>query len=176
MENQENLRRRYGEPMNEKQNPSVGDNLRSIPGFHSPEDVERAEKEALALIGKSALQQVYEHPLVVGLVSILSCFGAAVYAGASAQVQEMYQKNMSCFFQKLSDGTIPLTPKLVESHDFLHAYFSTFSAAMRGCRPEKIRLFARLLRKSAEECRKSLLSVAEFKAVGTVRLGDGFLW
>jgi len=136
--------------MNEKPNPSVDDSPNAIPDSRSPENVERAEKDALALIEKSALQQLYEHPLVVGLTSILPGVGPAVYAGASAQVQEMYQKSVRSFFQQLSDGTTPLTPKLVESQDFLHAYFSTFSAAMRSSRSEKIRLFARLLRKYAE--------------------------
>lgn len=52
------------------------------------------------------------------------------------------------FFDELAKGTVSLTQEIIESEDFLHAYFSTAKAALNTRRREKIRYFARLLTSS----------------------------
>lgn len=136
--------------MTSKQNSISDKDKGTLLNIHSSRDIEEAEKEALTLIEKSALQRAYEHPLIVGLANFLPGVGPAIHTGTVAQAQAMYERNVRCFFNQLSNGTTPLTPKLIENQDFLHAYFSTFSAAVRSRQEEKIRLFARLLRQYAE--------------------------
>jgi hypothetical protein len=62
-----------------------------------------------------------------------------------AHVARMRQNRTRIFYDELAHGAHKLTEELIQTDDFLHAYFSVLRASINTKREEKIRLFARLL-------------------------------
>jgi hypothetical protein len=56
------------------------------------------------------------------------------------------ESRLRAFFDALATGELELTPSLMESDEFLHAYFSTLSAVQRALSADKVRTYARLLK------------------------------
>jgi hypothetical protein len=84
--------------------------------------------------------------------------GAIADAILSERVQKIYEKRQRIFYDELARGKKQLTPGLIQSESFLHAYFATERAALNSHREEKIRMFARLLKAAA---RSGVLSSIE---------------
>lgn len=83
-------------------------------------------------------------PLIRGLIQLLPG-GSAIETTILATVARIEAERLRTFFDELSAGRVRLTPDVVESEDFLHAYFATTSAARRTRRRAKVRYLARLL-------------------------------
>ena len=91
----------------------------------------------------------YENPWIKALIQIvISGPGSVIDTALTARIKEINSKRARIFFDQLNSGEIELTEELIKSEDFLHAFFSTFSAAQRTRREEKIQLFGNLLRNS----------------------------
>lgn len=86
------------------------------------------------------------HPNLRALMQLIP-FGAgsAIDTALSGKVQQMREARLHTLFQELRDGERELTDDLVQSEDFLQAFFATTSAALRTKRTDKIRWFGRLL-------------------------------
>ena len=65
------------------------------------------------------------------------------------------------FFEELDEGDVQLTDEVIQSHDFLHAFFATTKAALNTRRKEKIEMFARIL--SSFAAKSSEVSIDEYE-------------
>jgi hypothetical protein len=101
------------------------------------------------------------NPIVKGFVQMMIPGGAVIDEVISSRLQRVQEERMRVFFDELADGTIELTPELVESDDFLHCYFATAKAASNTRRSEKIRLLGRLLKSAMSP--NSLASTDEYE-------------
>lgn len=103
---------------------------------------------AKTVVGELALR--YDKmPLTKALFSLLPLPGlGAVDVLVQARLDEYRHERALEFFDELAAGEMVLTTDLIQSEDFLHAYFCTAKAAMNERRREKIRLFAKLLTSS----------------------------
>lgn len=101
------------------------------------------------------LANAYQHPGIKALIALITglpggTFIGAIDAGLQATIERMRDERLRVFFDELSNGRIELTTDLIQNEDFLHRYFTTVNAALRSRRHEKVRLFARLLKSSAD--------------------------
>ncbi len=71
--------------------------------------------------------------------------GSAYEVMLSHKISEMRKQRFRIFMDELSKGEKELSPELIDSEDFLHAFFSTANASLNSRREEKIRLFGKLL-------------------------------
>jgi hypothetical protein len=98
-----------------------------------------------------AAQQLAEwyadRPWLRALVQLASVVPgpAAIDVFLAETVDKIRQQRARTFFDELGRGENVLTPELIGSEDFLHAYFATANAALGTRRRTKIRWFARLL-------------------------------
>ena len=69
----------------------------------------------------------------------------------SGTLDAINDDRLRTFYTELAAGEHELTPGLIDSEDFLHAYFATVQAAARTKHRDKIRAFARLLRAAVRE-------------------------
>ena len=68
------------------------------------------------------------------------------------QTHQKSQYERSCvFIDELARGNLISDEELLKSEDFLHCYITTVQAALKTCRREKIRMFARLLKSSLDD-------------------------
>lgn len=97
------------------------------------------------------LLEIYEeNPIVQALIQLAVApvpygIASALEAALSAKIEEIRSNRLRTFFDELANGEVPLTEELVQSEDFLHAYFSTLKASVNERNSHKIRLFAKLL-------------------------------
>ena len=117
----------------------------------------------------SALQKIsniYEsNPLIRAIVQVAISpvphgIGSAIDTYLTSKVENMREERLRHFFSKLADGSHVLTEELIQSEDFLHAYFSTLKAALNSRRKVKINLFAQLL---LTACREQHLSSEKYE-------------
>jgi hypothetical protein len=108
----------------------------------------------------SALQKIaniYEsNPLMRAIVQVAISpvpygIGSAIDTALTSKIENMREERLRNFFSELADGSHDLTEELIQSEEFLHAYFSTLKAAVNTRRKEKIKLFARLLLTASKE-------------------------
>lgn len=108
----------------------------------------------------NALQKIadlYEsNPLIRAIVQVAIApvpygIGSAIDTALTSKIENMREERLRVFFNELANGSQALTEELIQSEDFLHAYFSTLKAAVNTRRKEKIKLFARLLLTAAKE-------------------------
>ena len=83
------------------------------------------------------------HPVIRALLQLLPWWGPTdtLLQHRAAEVQSL---KLHAFFDELAQGEKELTDDVVRSHQFLHCYFSTLSAALHSRRKEKVEMFARL--------------------------------
>lgn len=81
-----------------------------------------------------------------GTVPFVSAFDDAL----RARIDNIQRERLNAFFEELAFGEIELTEEVVQSEDFLHAYFSTVKAVVNTRRQEKIKLFAHLFENYAK--------------------------
>ena len=86
------------------------------------------------------------NPLLRALVELVPVAGGAVDTAITTQYQRIHEERTRAFFDELAAGRIEVSPELLASEDFLHAFFASYRAATRARQREKTRLFARLLR------------------------------
>jgi hypothetical protein len=91
------------------------------------------------------------HRLMEKLPTVVLQYIPIAGPALSASLDAIYADRLRTFYTELADGEHELTPGLIDSEDFLHAYFATVQAAARTKHRDKIRAFARLLRAAARE-------------------------
>lgn len=82
---------------------------------------------------------------VRALVQLIPSVGGAIDMLVMDNLERIKAERAKTFFDELAKGDVLLTPELIQSEDFLHAYFTTARAAFNTKRREKICWFARLL-------------------------------
>ncbi len=100
--------------------------------------------------------------------ALMQIAGAVTFGGSSAldtaialKVENMRAARLRTFFEELDkDGTV-LTNEVIQTEDFLHAFFATTKAALNTKRKEKIEMFARLLKSFADS--KNNLNIDEYE-------------
>lgn len=99
------------------------------------------------------LIEKYESNLVIrGLIQLLPFgIGGTIDMVLNKTSEKIQKERASVFFEELSAGDIIVDESLLESEDFLHAYFATTKFALNSRRREKIQMFARLLKNSLTE-------------------------
>jgi len=66
------------------------------------------------------------------------------------RADEIAKIRAKVFFEELDNGKMELTPKMIQSEDFVHRFVITAKAAVNTFRHEKIRRFAQLFRSSIQ--------------------------
>jgi hypothetical protein len=82
---------------------------------------------------------------VRALVQLVPNVGGAIDALIVDNLDRIKAERARTFFDELAKGDTVLTPELIQTDDFLHAYFATARAAFNTKQHEKIRWFAQLL-------------------------------
>lgn len=85
------------------------------------------------------------NPLLRGLVQLVPG-ASALETTILNTVAQIEADRLRTFFDELGAGRVPLNDRMIETEDFLHAFFATSNAARRTRQREKIRYLARLLR------------------------------
>jgi len=98
------------------------------------------------------LYDSYEkQPIIKSLIQILSVnglpVGSVVDTSLGVYVNNLKLNRLKCFFDELNSGNVELTDDLIEQNAFLSAYFSTVHYIVRTRSDEKMRNFARILKK-----------------------------
>lgn len=108
----------------------------------SRERTNSASAEGLRRLG----ERYASHPMLRGLVQIIPLgVGSALDSVLTTHLENIREDRLRTFFDEIEKGEVALSPEVIESEDFLHAYFSTLNAAAKTRRREKIKLFAHLL-------------------------------
>jgi hypothetical protein len=90
-----------------------------------------------------------KNPVIRALIQLIPFgVGSAADVALTTILENIREERAREFFDELAEGAVPLTREIIESEDFLHAYFSAARAALNTRRREKIRYFARLLTSS----------------------------
>lgn len=92
----------------------------------------------------SMASQYADKPALRALLQLIPGWGAADSL-LQYRVDQIRAARLRAFFDELAVGRIQLSDELVQSEDFLHAFFATIRAALSTRRRDKIRLFSRLL-------------------------------
>lgn len=95
---------------------------------------------------KELLARYAASPVVRGLVQLIPYgVGGGLDVAIVTAYDNIQQRRLREFFDRLSAGSIRLSPQLIESDDFLHCFFATVQSVARTHRQQKIHLFANLL-------------------------------
>ena len=101
---------------------------------------------------QSLLEKYDDNRVVRGLIQLVPFgIGSAIDVVLTKTLENIHAERATIFFDELAVGDIVVNEKLLESEDFLHAFFSTTKYALNTRRREKIRMFARLLKSSLTE-------------------------
>ena len=90
-------------------------------------------------------------PIIKNLIQLINVYGIPVGSLIDTTL-EKYVSNLKAnrlkiFFDELNTGEVELTNDIIEQNDFLSAYFSTVNYIIRTRSDEKIKCFARILKK-----------------------------
>lgn len=99
------------------------------------------------------LLEKYENNRVIrGLIQLVPFgIGGALDVVLTKTLDNIREERAAAFFDELAKGNVVVDERLLESEDFLHAYFATTRYALNSRRREKITMFARLLKSSLTE-------------------------
>lgn len=101
---------------------------------------------------KPLLERYENNRVIRGLIQLVPFgVGSAIDLVLTKTLENIQAERASAFFDELAIGDVVVNEKLLESEDFLHAYFATTKYALNSRRREKIRMFARLLKSSLLE-------------------------
>jgi len=105
------------------------------------------------------LLEKYESNRVIrGLIQLVPFgIGGAIDVVLIRTLENIQEERATAFFDELAKGDAVVNEELLESEDFLHAYYLTTKFALNSRRREKIKMFARLL--------KSLLTENEIRSI-----------
>lgn len=85
-------------------------------------------------------------PILRGLIQLVPFgIGAAVDVALVTIIENIREDRAREYYDRFAKDDVLLTPKIIESEDFVHAYISTTRAALNTRRREKIHYFANLL-------------------------------
>ena len=105
--------------------------------------------ERLTASAVSLAERYERHPVVRTLVRLIP-YASAAEAAVLTVVANIRRDRTEVFFDELASANAIDNPELLESEDFVHCFFSTAKFALNTRRREKIRMFARLLNRSAQ--------------------------
>ncbi|MED4378683.1 hypothetical protein P9274_23975 [Schinkia azotoformans] len=111
-------------------------------------------------VKESVLEDYKNNSVIRGLIQLVP-YGALVDNMITISYNNILIDRSKIFYSELNSGSIILTPEVIESEDFLHAYFSTYKAALYTRQRNKIRFFARLLRSGLIE--QSIVNINEYE-------------
>jgi len=96
------------------------------------------------------LLKKYENNRVIrGLIQLVPFgIGSAIDVVLVKTLENIQEERAASFFEELAKDNVVVDENLLESEDFLHAYFATTRYALNSRRREKIKMFARLLKSS----------------------------
>jgi hypothetical protein len=101
-------------------------------------------KDELILLAES-----YEKkPVIKGLVKLIP-YGSAVDSFFSVSLANYKKKQLSVFFDELSEGKVELTQNIVDTNEFLYAFFKTTSYVENTRTDDKIKRFGKILKSVA---------------------------
>ena len=104
----------------------------------------------------------YDNRVIRGLIQLLPCgIGSAIDVALMKTLEKIQKERTMAFFDELAKGDVIVDEELLESEDFLHAYFATTKYALNTRRREKIEMFARLLKSSLTE--KDISNIDEYE-------------
>ena len=90
------------------------------------------------------LSESYEkNALIKALIQLLPV-GSSIDTFISVKLSNLKAARLKTFFDELNLGTFELTPEIIETNDFLHAYFTTCDYVLRTRSEEKIKNFAKI--------------------------------
>lgn len=95
-------------------------------------------------IKQDLLEKYSQNTLIRGLIQIVP-YGGIIDSVLTTSYNNILVDRAKTFYDELGMGNIEVTQELIKNEDFLHAYFSTFKAAIYTRQRKKIRFFARLL-------------------------------
>ena len=84
-------------------------------------------------------------PLIKGLVKLLPA-GSSIDSIFSGYFNNLKKKRYKTFFDALQSGAVELTEEIIQTEDFLHAFFCTINYVERTKQDEKIKRFATILK------------------------------
>ncbi len=91
------------------------------------------------------LSESYEqNPLIKGLIQLLPG-ASAIDTALSTKLNTLRSERLKTFFDLLNAGKIQLSPNIIETNEFLHAFFATTDYVLRTRSNEKIERFAKIL-------------------------------
>lgn len=82
---------------------------------------------------------------VRALIQLIPSVGGAIDMLLMDNLERIKTERAKAFFDELAKGDVILSPELIQTEDFLHAFFATAHAALKTKQREKIRWFAQLL-------------------------------
>lgn len=101
---------------------------------------------------ENALQKMleyYDNRVIRALIQLVPFgIGSAIDVVLIRTLENIREQRARAFFDELSNGNVLVDESLLESEDFLHAFFITTRIALNSRRREKIQMFARLLKSS----------------------------
>jgi len=90
-------------------------------------------------------------PIIKSLIQLIAVngipIGSLIDTSLGKYVSNLKSNRLKIFFDELNAGEIELTDDIIEQNDFLSAYFSTINYIIRTRSDEKIKCFARILKK-----------------------------
>ena len=95
-----------------------------------------------------SLAERYERNPVVRTLVRLIPYASTAEAAVLTVVANIRRDRAQVFFDELASANAIDNPDLLKSEDFVHCFFSTAKFALNTRRREKIRMFARLLKRS----------------------------
>ncbi len=104
----------------------------------------------------SNLERLFEkyegNRVIRGLIQLVPFgIGGALDVVLTKTLDNIREERAVAFFDELAKGDVVVDERLLESEDFLHAYFATTRYALNSRKREKITMFARLLKSSLTE-------------------------
>jgi len=90
-------------------------------------------------------------PIIKSLIQLIEVngvpIGSLIDTSLGKYVSNLKSNRLKSFFDELNTGEIELTDDIIEQNEFLNAYFSTVNYIIRTRSDEKIKCFARILKK-----------------------------
>ena len=104
-------------------------------------------EEDISPAKSNSLESFSAHPFVRALLQLDPLgVGSALDVILSEHHQELAKKRFRTLVGELDKGVKEFTPDVINSDDFLHAFFSVTEASLKTRRRQKIKYFGRMLR------------------------------
>lgn len=113
------------------------------------------------------IDQYAEYPWIRALLQIATGTPGVggLFAAASELLNSAVHERRKVFFDELARGEYLLSQEIIQTEEFLQMFVVSYSAAIRTYQREKIRHFARLLLRGAQESPPNVDRVEEFVSI-----------